>query len=158
MASHSLAAPRPGRARHARAAAWLLALALLAPLSLGACSSPLSMKAKEPDPGITANLALIQSKTESLFNELDRNAAMPFGDYDAIHYRPLLEVITETQRLARLHERPGAERKALDGLQASYEEMRGAHREGKLSFETLRQFRERFTNQLDALQRMEQQR
>jgi hypothetical protein len=152
MASPSLpAAQRPGWARRG-----LLLLAVLALLAPGACSSPLSMSAKEPDPGIAADLTVIQSRTGALFTELDRNAAMAFADYDAIHYRPLLDMVGEAQHLAKIHERPGNERRMLDDLEATYQDMRKTHREGKLSFENLRAYRQKLDGQIEALLRLEQ--
>ncbi|HKJ00692.1 MAG TPA: hypothetical protein VKB51_19655 [bacterium] len=131
-------------------------LLVLAALVLAACSSPLSMEPIKPDPGIAANLAVVQAKTEDLFAELGRNAAMPFADYDAIHYRPLLEVLMEARRLAVLHERPDREIKMLDDLRATYEDMRTSHRQGKLSFESLQTYRKKLAGQIDGLMRLEQ--
>lgn len=136
------------RALPALAAALLLALA-------GACSSPTSLDPIEADPGIAAGLRVVESKTQTLFAELERNAAAPFSEYDAIHYRPLLTQVTEVRKLARVHERPDAEQRALGELEATYQAMRRQHRENKLGFKDLEDYRTRLTTQLDALLRME---
>lgn len=139
----------------ARSAILSSLLLVLMVLVLAACSSPLTMEAKETDPGISASLRVVESKTQALFDELDRNAMGPFSEYDAIHYRPILDALAEAQKLARLHERPAKEREMLNTLEGTYEEMRGQHREGKLSFGSLRDFRTRFDTQIDALLRAE---
>lgn len=134
----------------------LLACALLALLALpAACSSPLSMDAKETDPGIGASLSVVESKTQTLFDELDRNAAGPYSDYDAIYYRPLLNELANAQRLARLHDRPDKEQEAMDALEASIQRFRRQHQEGKLSYDIVRDAKAELFAQLDALIRME---
>ena len=153
MAAYRSACTR--RPRGAPPAFTVASLLALLTLLLAACSSPLSMKPLEPDPGIAASLAVVQSKTQALFDELGRNAAMPFPDYDAIHYRPLLDELGNAQKLARLHERSGEERKRLDDLLATYSELRADHRAQKLSFESLLASRKRIDTQLEALRQME---
>jgi hypothetical protein len=133
----------------------LLVLALLALLALAACGTHLKMDPLEPDAGISASLRVVESRTQALFAELERNASAPFSEYDAIHYRPLLDELANAQKLARLHERPAKERSLLDTLAGTYEEMSGQHREGKLSFASLRDFRTRFDMQIGALLRAE---
>lgn len=131
---------------------WLvLAVALL----LGACSSPTSLDPIETDPGIAASVRVVEGKTDALFAELERNMAAPFSEYDAIHYRPLLDELANAQRLARVHDRPAAEREALDALQASYDQMRRQHREQKLGFSDVQAFRARLATQIEAILRME---
>jgi hypothetical protein len=146
--------PRPSLPRTVPLPLALLAAALL--LALGACSSPLSMEAKETDPGIAASLTVVESRTQALFDELGRNAAGTFAEFDAIHYRPLLNELSNAQNLAHLHKRPAKEIDLLNALQATYDQMRGQHREGKLSFTSLQDFRSRLSAQIDALKRMEQ--
>lgn len=141
-------------ARFAALAVVLLSTAAL--VVLGACS-PLHGPAQEPDPGIAADLAVVQSRTETLFQQLDRNASMPFSEYDAMQYRPLLEMVGEAQRLARVHDRSDHEQKALDHLAQTYQDMRTQHREGKLSYESLQHLRASLQQQIDDLMKMEQQ-
>lgn len=134
----------------------LLACALLALLALPvACSSPLSMDAKETDPGIGASLRVVESKTQTLFDELERNAVGPYSDYDAIYYRPLLDELANAQRLARIHDRPDKEREAMDALEASIQRFRRQHQDGKLSFEIVRDAKAELFGELDAVIRME---
>ena len=132
----------------------LLALAVLLTW-LPACSSPTSMDPKETDPGIAANLRLVESKIQSLFDELERNAAGPFSDYEAIHYRPLLDDLAKAQRLARIHDRPRALQEGMVDLETAIENFRRQHRDGKLSYSIVNEAKASLADRVAALLRME---
>lgn len=152
MASqHSPSVRCPARAP-ALGVAALLGVVLMA---LGACS-PVSGAIHQPDPGIAADLAVVRARTDALFQELDGNASRPFSQYDAIYYRPLKEMVGESQRLAKIHDRSESERAALDRLAQTYDEMRTLHSQGRLSYDNLHSLRARLNKELDALMAMEQ--
>jgi hypothetical protein len=148
-------APRRSFARRALPAATLLAGLAALVLALAACSSPLSLDPLKPDPGIAASLRVVESKTEVLFDELSRNAAAPYSDYDALHYKPLLNELANAQKLAKLHERNKEERRMLEQLEATFQQMRRDHKDGKFSYQVLVDYRSKLGGQIDALLRIE---